>query len=147
VAILVIVIGGLPKALGEPGLLDMPGVTPKQAGRLFPTSAAVGGRALRPHSFLPEYSWSRIASIISVPIGSFSKGMKFLVRTKYSLSMPFGLAASCFSSALRSSLVFMIAIWTVTLFIRPVVSAAVETYRFPRTSGRSALLRSAAVLG
>jgi putative transposase len=37
--------------------------------------------------------------------------------------------------------------WTVTLFIRPVVSAAVETYRFPRTSGRSALLRSAAAPG
>ena len=39
------------------------------------------------------------------------------------------------------------AIWTVTLFIRPVVSAAVETYRLPRTSGRSALLRSAAAPG
>jgi hypothetical protein len=110
VAIRVSVIGFLPKALGEPGLLDMPGVTPEPVGRLFPASAASGGRALRCHSFFPEYSWSRIASIISVPIGSFSKRMKFLVRIKYSLSMPFGLAASCFSSALRSSLVFMIAV-------------------------------------
>jgi hypothetical protein len=31
VAMLVVAIGCLPKALGEPGLLDMPGVTPKHA--------------------------------------------------------------------------------------------------------------------
>jgi hypothetical protein len=55
------------------------------------------------------YSWFRIVSIMSVPIGSFWKGMKFRVRIAYSLSMPFGVAASRFSCSRRSSLVFMIA--------------------------------------
>ena len=43
-------------------------------------------------------------------MGSFSKGMMFLVRIKYSLSMPFGMAASCFKSLRLSSLVFMKAV-------------------------------------
>ena len=47
---------------------------------------------------------------MSVPIGSFSKGMKFLVRIEYSLSMPFGMATSRFNSCRRSALVFMIAV-------------------------------------
>jgi hypothetical protein len=47
---------------------------------------------------------------MSVLIGSFSKGMKLLVRIAYSLSMPFGMAASRFNSSRRSSLVFMMAV-------------------------------------
>ena len=54
VAMLVSVIGCLPKALGEPGLLDMPGVTPEPVGRLFPVSAALEGRALPRHSCFPN---------------------------------------------------------------------------------------------
>jgi hypothetical protein len=75
-----------------------------------PASTAFPGRAVPFHYFLSGYSWSSIASIISVPIGGFSKRMKLMVRIKYSLSMPFGLAASGFSSSPRSSIVFMIAV-------------------------------------
>ena len=70
VAMLVSVIGCLPKALRE--------LIPESAGRLCPASAALGGRALLGHLF--PNTWLRIASIINVPIGSFSKGMEFLVR-------------------------------------------------------------------
>jgi hypothetical protein len=72
--------------------------------------------------YLSGYSWSSIALIISVPIGSFSKGMKFLVRIKYSLSTPFGMAASCFNSFRRSSLVFIIAVISTSwIFTRSLV--------------------------
>jgi hypothetical protein len=104
-ALLFAVIGFLLNTRREHGLLDIPG----QVGRFLAASAEFGGRALRCHSFLAEYSWSKIASIISVPIGSFSNGMKFLVRIEYNWSMPFGKAASRFNSSRRSSLVIMIA--------------------------------------
>src|SRR5262249_13253434 len=38
-------------------------------------------------------------------------------------------------------------IWTVTVFIHPVVAAGVETYQCSHTSGRCAPLRSAAARG
>src|SRR5438552_17097364 len=41
--------------------------------------------------------------------------MKFLVRIPYSLSMPLGMAASCFSSSRRSSLVFLIPVIEATV--------------------------------
>jgi hypothetical protein len=82
-----------------------------------------------------EYPWSSIASIISVPIGSFSKGMKFLVRIAYNLSMPFGMAASRFKSSRRSSLVFMIAVMsTPWVFTGDLVSVEVRADPEGRTS-------------
>ena len=55
VAILVIVIGFLLIALGEPGLLDMPGVTPEQVGSLESKLAslkALSGKVDLAHSRL-----------------------------------------------------------------------------------------------
>src|SRR3954469_5044269 len=53
------------------------------------------------------YSWSRMASIIRVLMGSFTNGMKFWVRIAYNLLLPFGVTARRFSSARRSCLVFI----------------------------------------
>jgi hypothetical protein len=52
VAMLVVVIGVLPKALEEPGLLGMPRVTPEPVGRLFPAWAALEGWSLTDYSYL-----------------------------------------------------------------------------------------------
>jgi len=72
---------------------------------------------------------------MSVPIGSFSQGMKFLVRIEYSLSMPVGLAASRFNSSRRSSLVFMIAfVSTSWAFTGVLVSVEVRADPKGRTS-------------
>lgn len=43
---LVVVIGVLPKAHGEPGLLDVPGVTPQQVGSFPGFGARVNGLVL-----------------------------------------------------------------------------------------------------
>ena len=84
--------------------------TPVHGKHVRPASTAGRSRAVRGRYCLSGYSWSSIASIMRVPIGSLSKGMKFLVRIKYNLSMPFGVAASCFNPSRRSSLVFMNAV-------------------------------------
>jgi hypothetical protein len=68
-------------------------------------------------------------------MGSLSKGMKFLVRIKYSLSMTFGLAASRFNTPLCSSFVCKVAVISTT-WVFTGVFVSMETTADPR--GRTA---------